>query len=103
MVLNRLQVQPQLNEGPLRFWQKHSFKLPFLAAVAFQILGIPASTAQVERLFSAAGRAIGRRRPRLRVKRAAQLIYSHSNVCRGITGRALYEHRQKQLAKSEEK
>ena len=28
-----------------------------LAALAFQILGIPASTSQVERLFSAAGRA----------------------------------------------
>ena len=75
IVYGRLQMPLQFDAGPLKFWHMQSCKLPYLAALAFQILGIPASTSQVERLFSAAGRAIGRRRPRLSAKRGAQIIY----------------------------
>jgi hypothetical protein len=99
IVYGRLQMPLQFDAGPLKFWHMHSCKLPYLATLAFQILGIPASTSQVERLFSAAGRAIGRRRPRLSAKRGAQIIYGHANVTRGITGRAFHEQR---LSKSGE-
>ena len=93
VVFNRLQMPLRFDTGPLQFWKTHAVQLPYLAAVAFQLLTVPASTAQVERLFSAAGRAIGRRRPRLSVKRAAALIYGHANVTRGLTGRSFYNKR----------
>ena len=75
-----------LDEGPLAFWKNHEHRMPHLAVVARQIFSVPASSANVERLFSAAGRAITRRRPRLQAFHAANLIYGHANVVRGVKG-----------------
>lgn len=41
---------------PLEWWKMHSHELPCLAKMARQFLALPASSAGVERLFSAAGR-----------------------------------------------
>ena len=60
--------------------------MPHLAVVARQVFCVPASSANVERLFSAAGRAITRRRPRLGAPHANSLIYGHANVVRGVRG-----------------
>ena len=60
--------------------------MPLLAMVARDALGTPASTASLERLFSAAGRAVTRRRPRLQSKGAANLIFGHASVAKGIDG-----------------
>ena len=43
------------DNNPLRFWRKHSPEFPALAALAKQILSIPASSAPVERVFSQGG------------------------------------------------
>ena len=61
--------------------------MPLLAVVAAQVLGVPASTASLERLFSAAGRAVTRRRPQLQTHRAAALIFGHANVAKGVVGK----------------
>ena len=50
------------------------------------VLGVPARTAHLERLFSAAGRAVNKRRPRLKKRRAARFILAHANIVRGIDG-----------------
>jgi hAT family C-terminal dimerisation region len=46
----------------LEFWSTMADSLPTLAKVAFQILTIPATSANVERSFSAAGQVISERR-----------------------------------------
>ena len=71
--------------NPLDFWREHGWTMPHIAVVASHALGVPASTANAERLFSAAGRAVTRRRPRLGRKRAALLIFAHANAVRGVT------------------
>ncbi|CAL1143877.1 unnamed protein product, partial [Cladocopium goreaui] len=83
----RLGHASQLGSSPLSFWKNRRSELPFLSALARIIYSIPASTAALERLFSAAGRAVCHRRPRLNVRKAAKLIFAHANVARNITGR----------------
>ena len=48
--------------------------MPHLATLARDVFGVPASTAALERLFSAAGRAITRRLPRLQTKGACRSV-----------------------------
>ena len=72
--------------NPLSWWRQNCSRFPLLAPVAQHLLGIPGGTAMIERLFSAAGRAVTRRRPRLSAKRAAATIFGHANVVRGVTG-----------------
>jgi hypothetical protein len=71
---------------PLARWRTHAWQFPLLAAVAMHLFSLPASTAALERLFSAAGRAVNRRRPTLRSTAGADLIFGHANVRRGHTG-----------------
>ena len=88
--LERYRLMPasrQMATNPLEFWRLHGWSMPHVALVAQHVLGAPASTANLERLFSAAGRAITRRRPRLQPGRAADLLFAHGNAVRGITGR----------------
>ena len=58
-----------------------------LGSLAAVVLGVPTSTASLERLFSDAGRAITRRHPRLQPRNAAGLIFGHANIQFGVTGR----------------
>jgi hypothetical protein len=76
----------KLDACPLRWWSANAWRFPHLAGVATSVFAVPASTAALERLFSAAGRAVNRRRPRLRPDRACVIITGHANVVRGITG-----------------
>ena len=50
--------QPSLQEDadPLAFWRDNSQNYPLLSQLACRYLGIPASSAPVERLFSVAGK-----------------------------------------------
>jgi hypothetical protein len=86
--------EPRMEYSPLAFWKKNSARMPYLAVVARHLFGIPASTSSLERLFSAAGRAVTRRRPRLSSKRASHLIFGHANVVRGVTGYPVWQKRQ---------
>ncbi|CAK8996443.1 unnamed protein product [Durusdinium trenchii] len=53
-------------EGPLSWWRGHQGQMPELAQFAQAALGVPGSSAALERLFSKAGLFITRRRPRLK-------------------------------------
>ncbi len=77
-------VERAFNLDVLQYWRNREHEVPLLALTVRHLLGIPASTAQLERLFSAAGRAITRRRPKLKASRASDLIYGHANVVRGL-------------------
>ena len=61
-------------------------KYSHLAPIAMWSLSSPGSTAGSERLFSAAGRAVTPRRPKLERSRAGSLIFGHCNVDRGVEG-----------------
>ena len=76
------------------FRMRKLFSRPFyfetkssLGSLAAVVLGVPASTASLERLFSDTGRAITRRYPRLQPRNAAGLIFGHANIQFGVTGR----------------
>ena len=51
--------------NPLIFWRDHQKKLPYLSKLARHIFSIPATSAGVERQFSAGGLLINERRSSL--------------------------------------
>ena len=77
----------------MEFWQDQASSMPNIAVVAMWVLGIPGSTAALERLFSAAGRGVNSRRPRLLPKLASKLIFGHANVVFGYTGAIIRQRR----------
>ena len=89
MELERYSLFPatqSMADSPLKFWREHAWSMPHIALVAQHVLGVPASTASLERLFSAAGRAVTRRRPRLKTRSAARLVKAHAKAVRGMGG-----------------
>ena len=83
-----LPMPKKSSENPLKFWKNHCWQMPYISCVALWVYSIPPSSAALERLFSAAGRAITRRRCRMKPRNAARLLFGHANVSRGIIGRA---------------
>jgi hypothetical protein len=55
--LRRYKAEPAIDFGakPLKWWLKNASRFPRVAAVAREMLAIPASSANVERLFSRSG------------------------------------------------
>ena len=94
--LSRYEALPAITDvqlDVLSWWRENAWQFPLISIVASWVFAVPASTASLERLFSAAGRAITRRRPRLQAKNAAELIFGHCNVVRGINGRKASDRR----------
>ena len=76
--------QAEAEESPFSWWRKRVSSFPILSYVAKMLLGVPGSTAALERAFSHAGQAVGPKRPRLDPRNACALIYLHENVIRKI-------------------
>ena len=91
--LDTLPAQTSLKLDPLQWWQSRAFEMPDVARIARFLLGIPGSTASVERAFSSAGRIINRRRPRLAADMGARILYGHENLKRGFTGEEFFQKR----------
>ena len=49
-------VSAQMSTDPAKYWRENQEKYPFLAMLAKEVLGVPSSSAPVERLFSIAGK-----------------------------------------------
>lgn len=73
----RLDVS-NLPENPLHFWKDHGLEFPILAKVACQIFSIPASTASVERAFSASGNIVNKRRSNIKPCQLDNIIFLRS-------------------------
>jgi hypothetical protein len=70
---------------PLYFWRQHASRMPHLSQLARLLLGMPGSSAGLERAFSHAGRAgIGPRRPRLKPETACDVLFAHENFIRDV-------------------
>ncbi len=61
-------------ESPLQFWKINHSKFPLLSRLAKKYLGIPASSAAVERMFSISGHIFSVKRRRLGIKIFEELV-----------------------------
>jgi hypothetical protein len=65
--------------NPLTYWKEHQLTFPKLAEVSKSLLGIPASSAPVERLFSVAGKVFRPERCRLKDTTFQKLMFLKCN------------------------
>lgn len=70
-------MQLDLNSNPLDFWRGASKDCPLLGKLARQLLAVPATSCPSERLFSAAGCIVTKRRAALTATHAEQIISLH--------------------------
>ena len=79
--LHMYKALPKLDmEGdPLRWWATQGYALPVLSFMARQHLAIPASSAEVERLFSAVGRRFSNRRKPTKDTTLESLLFGRNN------------------------
>ena len=69
----------RVDKCPLEWWRQHKQFFPGLAAVARHFRCLPATSAAVERFFSAAGITISHLRTRLAAETVEQLLYLKLN------------------------
>ena len=72
-------LEPVTKAGPLEFWAAHEDRYPRLSLLARKYLGIPASSAPVERLFSIAGKVFRQDRCRLSNDMFSRLMFIRCN------------------------
>jgi hypothetical protein len=63
---------------PLVFWKHHEDKLPYLAKLSRRLYSIPATSACVERKFSAGGLLINERRSSLNPETVENILFIRS-------------------------
>lgn len=66
-------------ENPLTWWEKNAASYPTLAEQARSLLCIPATSTPSERLFSAAGNIVSKKRASLSPKHVDMLTFLHCN------------------------
>ena len=64
---------------PLKFWKSNQYKFPLLAKLAKKFLGIPASSASAERMFSIAGHIFSLKRRKMGMKIFCELVFLKLN------------------------
>ncbi len=75
-----LPLQPR-NSNPLTWWAKEGRrKFPQMYSLAVKYLSIPATSVPSERVFSAAGEVISKKRNRIGDKNARMLVVLHGNL-----------------------
>jgi len=67
------------NQNVLKWWKSVSSSLPLLAAVAREVLAIPASSTKSERLFSCAGRVSTPSRHNLAPEKLEEIVIINKN------------------------
>lgn len=65
--------------NPLDMWRKRAKEFPYLARLARRVLSIPATQAQSERMFSAAGLTVNKRRGSLDPENVEMLVFLRCN------------------------
>ena len=73
-------IAPDTQFDVLLWWKQHAYLFPLLCRVARRYLGIPATEAAIERVWSTGGNLVTPKRTRLRDENAAQTIMLHENV-----------------------
>ena len=73
-----------MDKNPATFWKENQKMYPMLAIIAKDVLGVPASSSAVERLFSIAGKVFSPERCRLTDSRFKQLMFIRCNNVQDI-------------------
>ena len=68
-----------MNTDPLEWWAANEINFPALSVMARQYLGVPATSASAERLFSLAGRAFDDLRQRMKEEMLEILMWARIN------------------------
>ena len=84
---------PPKDVNILKWWKEHEKVLPLLAKLAKKVLTIPASSSKSERVFSAGGNFVTRRRNKLAPKKVEDLIIIKENKTRieAFKAKGIYE------------
>jgi hypothetical protein len=75
-----LHATVRVGDDPLVWWGKRERDFPIIARLAMRYLCIPATSAPSERMFSAAGLVLDRRRARMQGSRARAILFLHGNM-----------------------
>lgn len=78
-LFRRLVVEPDTVACPLQWWKEHEKRFPTVGFVARQLLGIPGSQIECERIFSIAGILTSLRRCRLGTENLDALVMIQKN------------------------
>jgi hypothetical protein len=77
----RLPVLPHCSgspANPLIWWKNHASQFPMLSKFAKQFLCVPATSAPSERIFSATGNTLTKKRNRLKSSMTSVLVFLHN-------------------------
>ena len=66
-------------DDPLQWWCENHLRFPLVAAIARQLLGVPATSVASERAFSKAGDIITKKRNRLAPNKAEKILFLMEN------------------------
>lgn len=66
-------------DDPLKWWRENHLRFPYVAVVARQLLGVPATSVASERAFSKAGDIITKKRNRLGPSKAEKILFLMEN------------------------
>ena len=72
-------VATKTYEDPLLFWKYHESQFPELAKLAKKFLGVPASSAAVERMFNVSGHIFTNRRRKTGIELFQNLVFLKLN------------------------
>lgn len=72
--LSEKALSPEECPDPIKYWKNNAHRFPTLEKLAKQVLGMPASSGGVERLFSVAGAIARSRRARLETKTIEKIL-----------------------------
>lgn len=82
MVVNSYLSTPCIprKDNPCEWWKKNSAEYQLLVPLAMHYLPIPATSVASERLFSAAGNVVTKRRHNLLTDHVEELVFLHENL-----------------------
>ena len=75
-----------LEEDPAEWWKSNlnnGLQTPYIAILARACMGVPGTSADMERAFSHAGATLTPKRARLEVGRACDTVFVHENIIKG--------------------
>ena len=72
-------INGSIFECPIAFWKTFSVRWPLLSNLALKLLGIPASSASVERMFNISGHIFSVKRRTMGIRHFENLVFLKLN------------------------
>lgn len=68
-----------LKSGPLHYWKQHAGRFKYLSTIALSLFCIPASSANIERVFSVAKDILSAKRNRMKSELFRRILFIRRN------------------------